>query len=116
MMTSTLKTDTAHFSGMTPVARPSGQRGIWQKLVTMFRAWRNRRTVAYLYSFDDAALRDIGLDRSDVASALAEPLFRDASDVLAHRASESRAATRAQAREALNAAAALRQEELHKIV
>ncbi len=115
MMTSTLKTDTASLSGINPVARPSQKRGIWQKVVGAARAWRNRRTVAYLYSFDDAMLRDIGLDRSDVASALAEPLFRDASDALAHRASEARAANRAQAREALHAAAALRREEPGKV-
>ncbi|RFB78844.1 DUF1127 domain-containing protein [Methylovirgula sp. 4M-Z18] len=115
MMTSTLKTDTASLSGMTPVARPATKRSVWQKIVAAARAWRHRRTIANLYTFDDTMLRDIGLNRGDVASALSEPLFRDASDVLARRASESRAAYRAQAREALQAAAALRRGELNNV-
>lgn len=46
------------------------------------RAIAHRGEVRRLAELDDRALRDIGLVRSDVASALAEPLFRDPSTVL----------------------------------
>ena len=42
-------------------------------------ALRNRRQVGRLTDLDDRALKDIGLTRSDVTAALAQPFLRDPS-------------------------------------
>ena len=55
-----------------------------------WRAWRNRKTVANLANLDDRALRDIGLTRADVRSALAVPAGRGPSRQLASLAPERR--------------------------
>jgi uncharacterized protein YjiS (DUF1127 family) len=59
-----------------------------------FAALKSRHQVAQLSDLDDRALKDIGLIRSDVHAALAEPLFRDPShhlmDVAGHKRSQSR--------------------------
>jgi uncharacterized protein YjiS (DUF1127 family) len=52
---------------------------------------RNRRDSMQLAALDDRMLADIGLTRSDLRDAYAEPLWRDPSDVLARRAAEQRA-------------------------
>ena len=44
--------------------------------------WRHRREIRNLAEFDDRMLSDIGLTRSDVSSALAEPLHLNPSWVL----------------------------------
>lgn len=43
---------------------------------------RNRRQVAALAELDDHLLRDIGLERTDVLAALAQPRHRDPSRML----------------------------------
>ncbi len=57
-------------------------------------ALKSRREVARLNDLDDRALKDIGLVRSDVQAALAEPLFCDPShhliDVAGHKRGVSR--------------------------
>lgn len=50
------------------------------------RALRHRREVWQLTEFDERALHDIGLVRSDVIGALAQPLHSDPSVILAERA------------------------------
>ncbi|WP_291976082.1 DUF1127 domain-containing protein [Chelatococcus sp.] len=50
------------------------------------RALRHRREVWQLTEFDERALHDIGLSRSDVAGALSQPLHSDPSVILAERA------------------------------
>jgi uncharacterized protein YjiS (DUF1127 family) len=55
------------------------------------RALKRRGDIAALASFDDRALADIGVTRSDVRDAMAEPLWRDPSALLASRAAERRA-------------------------
>jgi uncharacterized protein YjiS (DUF1127 family) len=59
-----------------------------------FAVLKNRREVARLNDLDDRALKDIGLVRSDVHAALAEPLFSDPSyhlmDMAGHKRSPSR--------------------------
>jgi uncharacterized protein YjiS (DUF1127 family) len=59
-----------------------------------FAALKSRHQIAQLSDLDDRALKDIGLIRSDVHAALAEPLFRDPShhlmDVAGHKRSPSR--------------------------
>ena len=54
------------------------------------RAITGRRVLHELASFDDRMLRDIGLNRNDLRSAAAEPLYRDPTALLAGRVDESR--------------------------
>src|SRR5262245_29365579 len=54
------------------------------------QAWRNRRDAAALANLDDRMLADIGITRSDVRDALAEPLWHDPTDLLRTRALERR--------------------------
>ena len=51
---------------------------------------RNRRDAMRLADLDDRMLADIGLIRSDLRDAYAEPPWRGPSDVLARRATERR--------------------------
>lgn len=62
---------------------------------------RHRRAVKEVWRLDDHMLRDIGLTRGDVASALATPYGRDPSTRLRILAVERRAGHRAQRREAI---------------
>ncbi|MBF9231786.1 DUF1127 domain-containing protein [Microvirga alba] len=50
--------------------------------VNLARALRHRREIMNLAEFDDRMLKDIGLVRSDVEGALAEPIVRNPSSVL----------------------------------
>jgi uncharacterized protein YjiS (DUF1127 family) len=54
------------------------------------QAYRNRRDAAVLANLDDRMLADIGITRSDVRDALAEPLWHDPTDLLRLRALERR--------------------------
>ncbi len=56
------------------------------------RTFRSRREMRMLAGFDDRMLADIGLNRSDVRDAVAEPLWRDPTRVLVRRARERRLA------------------------
>ena len=49
------------------------------------RAFAGRRMLNELARADDRMLRDIGLTRSDLRDAAAEPLYRDPTEVLAGR-------------------------------
>jgi uncharacterized protein YjiS (DUF1127 family) len=51
---------------------------------------KNRRDAGRLAGLDDRMLADIGLTRSDLRDAYAEPLWHDPTDVLARRAAERR--------------------------
>jgi uncharacterized protein YjiS (DUF1127 family) len=51
---------------------------------------RNRHEAMSLADLDDRMLADIGLSRSDLRDAYAEPPWRDPGDVLARRAAERR--------------------------
>jgi uncharacterized protein YjiS (DUF1127 family) len=57
-------------------------RTVLRALVGLVRALRDRQEVKRLIELDDRALKDIGLSRSEVDGALAEPLFRNPSAVL----------------------------------
>jgi uncharacterized protein YjiS (DUF1127 family) len=54
------------------------------------RALKHRRNAGILAGMDDRMLADIGLTRSDLRDAYAEPLWRDPTDVLAGRVREKR--------------------------
>jgi len=51
--------------------------GFLSTLLRLARAARNRRHVVALGELDDHLLRDIGLERADILSALAQPHYRD---------------------------------------
>lgn len=53
-----------------------------RSLRALVKAFQDRREVMNLAEFDDRMLKDIGLTRGDVASALAEPLHHNPSWVL----------------------------------
>ena len=63
-------------------------------------AGEHRRVVHGLASLDDHMLRDIGLTRFDIDSALVEPALADGTLILAERARELRRHQRSMAREA----------------
>jgi uncharacterized protein YjiS (DUF1127 family) len=57
-----------------------------RSLADLSRALRHRGEIKHLAEFDDRMLKDIGLTRSDVSSALSEPLLRNPSWVLVRSA------------------------------
>jgi len=57
-------------------------KGVARVLINLFRALKHRREIIQLADFDDHMLKDIGLTRSDVEGALAEPLVHNPSLVL----------------------------------
>ena len=61
----------------------------------VFRAFAHRSEVRQLAEFDDRMLADIGLSRSEVLGALAEPFHKDPSTVLLLRSLERRPRSRA---------------------
>ncbi|KLK91207.1 hypothetical protein AA309_21260 [Microvirga vignae] len=53
-----------------------------RSLISLAKAFKDRREVKNLAEFDERMLKDIGLTRSDVVSALAEPIHHHPSWVL----------------------------------
>jgi uncharacterized protein YjiS (DUF1127 family) len=72
---------------------------VFHRAIDVVVAYRNRRQVARLLSWDAHMLRDIGLTPGDVSSALASPLAEDPSCRLDALARERRRAVEAGARE-----------------
>lgn len=64
------------FSGMAALGQFA------RALTNLVRALQHRREVKHLAEFDDRMLKDIGLTRGDVTSALDEPFTRNPSWVL----------------------------------
>jgi uncharacterized protein YjiS (DUF1127 family) len=58
------------------------------------RLFKHRRSIGMLARLDDRMLADIGLTRSDLRDANAEPLWHDPTNVLARRACERRVSRR----------------------
>ena len=54
------------------------------------RGAAGRRALRQLADADDRMLKDIGLDRSDLRNAAAEPFYRDPTELLAGRVDEGR--------------------------
>jgi uncharacterized protein YjiS (DUF1127 family) len=80
-------------------------------VVQFIRATRNRFDVLQMLEMDDRMLRDIGLTRTDVTSALSSPAMMDPSTRLRIFAVERRAGNRAQARERMTEFKALQATE-----
>src|SRR6476646_2688391 len=56
-----------------------------QRLVCLLAGWQHRRGLATLATFDDRALADIGLTRSDLYDALAQRIWNDPTSMLERR-------------------------------
>ncbi len=56
--------------------------GLLREVARIAKALEHRREVRHLAELDERTLKDIGLSRSEVDGALAEPLYRDPSLVL----------------------------------
>lgn len=86
------------FALRTAPAFAAGARRVLGPVVTIVaglgRAIANRSEVRQLAEFDDRMLADIGLSRSDVLGALAEPMHKDPSSVLLLRSLERRPRSR----------------------
>lgn len=65
--------------------------GVIAGIRAVLRALKNRRNAAMLAERDDRMLKDMGLTRSDLRDAYAEPLWRDPTEILVKRAGERRA-------------------------
>ena len=63
---------------------------LFASLRKVAQALKNRREATALAGMDERMLRDIGLTRSDLRDAYAEPLWRDPTDILATRAQDRR--------------------------
>ncbi|WP_243372714.1 DUF1127 domain-containing protein [Microvirga solisilvae] len=66
-------------------------------LISLAKAFQDRREVMNLAEFDERMLKDIGLTRNDVTDALAEPLHHRPSWVLVRCAKRTAPAARAAA-------------------
>jgi uncharacterized protein YjiS (DUF1127 family) len=75
-----------------PFSLPFGGAYEWivRGLGGIARAMAGRRALKDLAGFDDRMLKDIGLNRSDLRNAAAEPLYRDPTAILAGRVDETR--------------------------
>ena len=76
------------------IGRALRARGRRRSLKRLAERVKNRHDAMRLAGLDDRMLADIGLSRSDLRDAFAEPPWRDPSDVLARRAAERRGSGR----------------------
>jgi uncharacterized protein YjiS (DUF1127 family) len=74
---------TPRWRGFAAGAARAVQRGL--------SAWRSRHDIATLARLDERMLADMGLTRSDIRDAVAQPLWRDPTAVLAQRRRERQA-------------------------
>jgi uncharacterized protein YjiS (DUF1127 family) len=87
-------------AAITDISRPVSPPGAWltaaiirtlvRQLRRLGQTYRNRNDASVLAGLDDRMLADIGITRSDVRDALAEPLWHDPTDLLRARALERR--------------------------
>jgi uncharacterized protein YjiS (DUF1127 family) len=77
---------------LAPVVRRlrTGARLAGRVLRLLGHSLKNRQAAGRLAGLDDRMLADIGLTRSDLRDAYAEPLWHDPTAVLARRAAERR--------------------------
>jgi uncharacterized protein YjiS (DUF1127 family) len=79
-----------HGDSPSPRTIVAGAARAWGRLKHAVRAYANRSDAAVLAGFDERMLADIGLTRSDLRDAFAEPLWHDPTNVLRARALERR--------------------------
>lgn len=88
-----------HKTPLSPAGRATTRAAMWltagldavtHALDFLERAAAGRRALKQLAAADDRMLKDMGLDRSDLRNAAAEPLYRDPTELLAGRVVESR--------------------------
>jgi uncharacterized protein YjiS (DUF1127 family) len=77
---------TLSFPSLMTFAETVSVKGVTRAFLDLFRALKHRREIIQLADFDDHMLKDIGLTRSDVEGALAEPLIYNPSLVLVRSA------------------------------
>jgi uncharacterized protein YjiS (DUF1127 family) len=56
-----------------------------KRLTCLVAGWKHRKGLVTLATFDDRALADIGLTRSDLYDALAQRIWNDPTSMLEHR-------------------------------
>lgn len=59
---------------------------LWLAFKRLYTAIKHRRDISVLADQDEHLLADIGLTRADVSHAIAQPLWRDPTEILAQRA------------------------------
>ena len=69
---------------------PSGVHKLANNISRLIRSFKHRRDAGMLAGLDERMLADIGLTRSDLRDAFAEPLWRDPTIVLVDRARDRR--------------------------
>jgi uncharacterized protein YjiS (DUF1127 family) len=77
---------TLSFTSLMTLSEAFSAKGVTRAFLDLFRALKHRREIIQLADFDDHMLKDIGLTRSDVEGALAEPLIYNPSLVLVRSA------------------------------
>jgi len=68
---------------------------LWLHAMQLYKTIKHRRDVAPLADQDDHLLADIGLTRDDVRRAIAQPIWRDPSEMLGRRAGSTERVRRA---------------------
>ncbi len=86
-------TQTLNLTAASPVTRAlNSVAGVVAfSLFSIVRAIKNRHDARMLAGLDERMLKDIGLTRSDLRDAYAEPIWRDPTTILVERAGERRA-------------------------
>ena len=85
-----MTTSTLSIHASTGSGRVLGLGVLARCLAAVVQAFKSRRDMQVLASFDDRMLADIGLTRGDLRDAVAQPLWRDPTAVLVTRVRERR--------------------------
>jgi uncharacterized protein YjiS (DUF1127 family) len=75
-------------TAVSPIAKrrmPGLAARLEQQLARLLAGWKHRKGLATLATFDDRALADIGLTRSDLYDALAQRIWNDPKSMLERR-------------------------------
>jgi uncharacterized protein YjiS (DUF1127 family) len=85
-------TQTLYMPAASPLARAINAIGgvVAKRVSGVLRAMKHRHDAQMLAGLDERMLKDIGLTRSDLRDAYAEPIWRDPTAVLVERAGERR--------------------------